>query len=135
MLPINVARNGAVCPEQDARTSRRCEDTLGLRLDLRTRATIEYVLGQIAESSKQRVLRENPASLGKRYSLDNRRPVDRLSIVVSIPVELVAVSCIAADVEDIVGACSVRDAQDLPFPRCKDLLIDRTICPLADEVL
>ena len=135
MLPINVTRNGAVRPEQDACTSRRCKDTLRLRLDLRTRAAIEYILGQIAESSEQCMLRENPVPLRKRYPLDNRRPVDRLGIVVPVPVELVAVSCIAADVEDIVGTRRIRDAQDLLFPRCEHLLIDRTVCPLADEVL
>ena len=43
--------------------------------------------------------------------------------------------CVAADVEDIVGACRVRDAQDLLFARREHLLIDGAVSPLADEVL
>ena len=135
MLPVNVARHGTVRPEQDARAPCRIEDAVRLRRDLRLRTAIEHIRCEIAESAEQSVLRENLSSLLKGNALDDRRPVDRLDIVGTIPVQRVAVSRIAADMEDIVAALGVCRAQDFLFSGSEYLLVDRAARALADEVL
>ena len=81
------------------------------------------------------MLRENLSSLLKGNALNDRRPVDRLDIVITIPVQRVAVSRIAADMEDIVAALGVCRAQDFLFSGSEYFLVDRAARALADEVL
>ena len=106
-----------------------------LRRDLRLRAAIEHIGCEIAEAAEQCVLREDLLSLLEGNPLDDRCPVDRLGIVVTIPVQRVAVSRIAADMEDVVAALGVCRAQNLLIPGGEYLLVDRAARALANEVL